>query len=96
MTTLDVVILVSVLPVLPVLIAPWLPWERWVPWAKLPRLILGPYALYVAFASVYFGFPRWMGVALSVIGVVLIVIAIVERRRRNLVDESLTTGSAQH
>jgi hypothetical protein len=82
MKTLDVLILILALPALAVLVTVWLPWERWIPWARLPRLILGPYVLYVAFVAWHFRLPGWLAASLFLLGLGIIVIGIVERVKK--------------
>jgi hypothetical protein len=54
MSALDWLILAPAIPVMPVFVMWWLPWEKWIPWAKLPKAIVGPYALYLFFVGVPF------------------------------------------
>jgi hypothetical protein len=54
MSALDWLILAPAIPVIPVFVMWWLPWEKWIPWAKLPKAIVGPYALYLFFVGVPF------------------------------------------
>jgi hypothetical protein len=78
MTTVDVLIAIPVIPLVPIFITWWLPWERWIPWGKLPKLALGPYILYAAFAAWYFHASGWFVLIVIVGGVVLTVMGAVE------------------
>ena len=71
MTTVDVLIAIPVIPLVPMFITWWLPWERWIPWGKLPKLVLGPYVLYAAFAAWHFHASAWFVLIVIVAGVVL-------------------------
>jgi hypothetical protein len=73
MTTLDVLIAIPVIPLVPMFITWWLPWERWIPWGKVPKLLSGPYLLYVAFAAWHFHAHDWFVLILIVVGVILTV-----------------------
>jgi hypothetical protein len=68
MTPLDIVILVPLIPVLPFLITWWLPWERWTGWSKLPKLVVGPYLLYCAFAAWHFHMHWWVVLIVAICG----------------------------
>src|ERR1700751_3128475 len=78
MTTVDVLIAIPVIPLVPIFITWWLPWERWIPWGKLPKLALGPYILYAAFAAWYFHASGWFVLIVIVGGVVVTVMGAVE------------------
>jgi hypothetical protein len=52
-SVVDVLIAIPVLPLLPVVATWFLPWEDWIP-KKVPKVVLGPYLLYAAFASWHF------------------------------------------
>lgn len=78
MTTVDVLIAIPVIPLVPVFITWWLPWERWIPWGQLPKLILGPYLLYAAFAAWHFHFSEWLVLTVIVAGVILTIMGAVE------------------
>jgi hypothetical protein len=78
MTTVDVLIAIPVIPLVPIFITWWLPWERWIPWGKLPKLVLGPYVLYVGFAAWHFHFNNWFVLIVIAAGVTLTVIGAVE------------------
>ena len=71
MTTVDLLIAIQVIPLIPIFITWWLPWERWIPWGKLPKLALGPYALYAAFAAWHFHTGSWFVMLLVVVGGIL-------------------------
>jgi len=78
MTTVDVLIAIPVIPLVPMFITWWLPWERWIPWGKLPKLVLGPYVLYAAFAAWHFHASAWFVLIVIVAGVVLTITGAVE------------------
>lgn len=82
MTPLDILIAAPAIPVVPVAISWWLPWDRWIPWGKLPKIILGPYALYLAFAAWHFHFAAWSVLLIVIAGVVLTVMGAVENNRK--------------
>lgn len=84
MTTLDVLIAIPLVPLAPVFITWWLPWERWIPWGKLPKLALGPYALYAGFAAWHFHASAWLVLLVVVVGVILTVMGAVEKPRATL------------
>ena len=83
MSAIDWLILAPAVPAIPMFITWWLPWERWIPWAKLPKSIVGPYALYLFFVAFHFDdshrlwwlYYGWLGIA----GVVVSVMAVVEK-----------------
>ena len=79
---LDTLVLMPVIPVVPILVTWWLPWERWVPWRKIPKAILGPYVLYIAYAAWYFDFDPWIVAMPAVWGLVLSVMAVVQAFRK--------------
>jgi hypothetical protein len=56
----------------------WLPWERWIPWGKLPKIVLGPYVLYAAFAAWHFHADGWFVLIVIVAGVILTIAGAVE------------------
>jgi hypothetical protein len=78
MTTLDVLIAIPVVPLIAILITWWLPWERWIPWGKLPKIILGPYVLYAAFAAWHFHPDDWFVGITIVAGIILTIMGAVE------------------
>jgi hypothetical protein len=78
MTTLDVLILIPLIPAIPVFITWWLPWEQWIP-ARLPKLVLGPYLLYVAFGIWHFGLGSWVAAIFLLFGIGLTAFAVLER-----------------
>jgi hypothetical protein len=86
MSTLDVLILVPAIPALLFCITWALPWERWIPWKKIPKLLLGPYALYLSFVAWHFWELDhwWVFVLLLIVGVVLCVLGIVEKVKKGL------------
>jgi hypothetical protein len=77
-TFIDVLIAIPVLPLLPVLATWFLPWEDWLP-KKIPTAVLGPYFLYAAFAAWHFKFGFWFVLAGVVLGIVVSILAIVEK-----------------
>jgi hypothetical protein len=79
MSGLDVLIVAPVVPLAPLLITWWLPWERWIPWGKLPKAVLGPYLLYVAFAAWHFAFGWFVVLVTVVAGTVLSIMAFLEK-----------------
>lgn len=79
MTTIDVLIAIPVIPYLLMSITWWLPWERWIPWGKLPKLGLGLYALYAAFAAWHFHRSHWLVLIATVAGMTLTIIGLVEQ-----------------
>jgi len=84
MTTLDVLIAIPVIPLVPLFITPLLPWERWIPWGKMPKLALGPYTCYAAFAAWHFHFYGWFVVMLIALGVGLTIIGAVEKATHSI------------
>jgi len=68
MTTRDVLIAIPAIPFFALFITWWLPWESWISRSGLPKLILGPYLLYGAFAVWYFHFSPWFVVFVAIIG----------------------------
>jgi hypothetical protein len=87
MTTKDVLIALPLIPLAPLVITWWLPWERWVPWGKLPKIVFGPYTLYTAFATWYFGGQWWLIFALLVAGTLLTVWAAVDEGNNRKADD---------
>ena len=85
MSTLDVVILIPTLPAFPILATIWLPWERWIPWGKIPKTVLGPYLLYLAFAAWHFK-VGWPGGIPLVAGIVVTIWAIHEKVQARRAD----------
>jgi len=83
MSTIDWLILAPAIPAIPIFVAWWLPWERWIPWPRLPKAIIGPYALYLFFVAFHFDdnhrywwlYYGWLAIA----GVVVSVMAVVEK-----------------
>jgi hypothetical protein len=78
MTTVDILIAIPVIPLVPMFITWWLPWENWIPWGKLPKLVLGPYLLYAAFAAWHFHASAWFVLIVVVAGSVLTIMGAVE------------------
>ena len=54
MSTLDWLILAPAIPAVPVFATWYFPWEKWIPWKKLPKAVVGPYALYLFFVAFHF------------------------------------------
>jgi len=79
MTTVDVLIAIPVIPLIPIFITWWLPWERWIPWGKLPKLVLGPYVLYAAFAAWHFHASTWFVLIVIVTGSILTIMGAVQK-----------------
>lgn len=67
----DIAVLIPLVPLSPFAVTWWLPWEKWIPWGKLPKQILGPYLLYVAFAGWYFKMDWWFVGLLLICGAVI-------------------------
>lgn len=65
MTAVDTLVLFPVIPALPIIITWWLPWEMWLR-DKVPKIILGPYLCYLAFAAWYFRLHWWAVLGLAV------------------------------
>ncbi len=82
MSTSDVLILIPLVPLVPLFITWYLPWERWL-LDEIPKSLLGPYLLYAAFAAWHFKLARWMVVVLALVGIVLSVIAVVEKTKKS-------------
>ena len=84
MTAIDCLILAPAIPVIPIFVT--LPWERWIPWAKLPKAVVGPYALYLFFVAFHFDdndrywwlYYGWLAIA----GVVVSILAVAEKIKR--------------
>jgi hypothetical protein len=92
MSTLDWLIVAPAIPVAPIFVTWRLPWERWIPWGKLPKAALGPYALYLFFVACHFDehFKHWWAyVWLAIAGVVVSVMAFVERVKGKAETEKL-------
>jgi hypothetical protein len=68
MSGLDILIVMPLLPLAPVVATWWLPWERWIPSWGVPKVVLGPYLLYAAFASWHFGLAWWATLILAAWG----------------------------
>ena len=82
MTTLDILIAIPAIPVVPILATWWLPWERWIPDAKLPKIPLGAYLLYLCFAAWHFDFKWWMVMLIFTGGGVLLLMGLEEKYRK--------------
>ena len=87
MKTLDVLVFIPLIPALPVIVTWYLPWETWIP-KKLPKSIIGPYLLYCAFASWYFTMPWWFIALVSVYGIVVCVVAVVDSKKDDSANAS--------
>lgn len=75
--TLDLLVLIPVLPLLPVVATWFLPWERWIP-KVIPKIVIGPYLFYCAFAAWYFKEGWWFVGLLMIGGIVVSIMAIRE------------------
>ena len=86
MTALDWLILAPAIPALPIFATWWLPWEKWIPWAKLPKAVVGPYALYLFFVAFHFDKSHrywWLFYGWSaVVGLVVSALAVVEKVKK--------------
>ena len=80
MSTIDVLILLSLIPLGPVLVTWWLPWERWF-FKNLPQKILGPYLLYATFGAWHFKWELWLPYLVGVVGAGYCVAALVKKTR---------------
>lgn len=84
MTVPDIIILIPVLPVLLVLVICWvtpgLVLEEWL-CEKVPKIVSGPYILYLSFAAWHFHFSRWIVISLSVIGGALLAVSFLKKAR---------------
>ena len=78
MSNLDWLIVAPAIPVAPIFVTWWLPWERWIPWGRLPKAVLGPYALYLFFVGYHFDHLEhwWAYIWLAIAGVILTVMAL--------------------
>ena len=81
MSGLDWVILAPAIPAIPFLITWWLPWEKWIPWRKIPKVLFGPYVLYLSFVMWHFDPQKswWAWGLFALIGTVISVMAIIEK-----------------
>ena len=82
MSTIDWVTIAPAIPAIPVFVTWYLPWERWIPWRKLPKAVVGPYALYLFFVAFHFDNHRygWLYYGwLAIAGVVVSIMAVVEK-----------------
>ena len=77
-------ILAPAIPAIPLAITWPLPWERWVPWDKIPKVLLGPYALYLSFVIWHFDPKKswWAWGTWAMIGTVISVLAVIEKVKR--------------
>ena len=86
MSATDWLILAPAIPAIPIFVTWWLPWEMWIPWAKLPKAVVGPYALYLFFVAFHFDdnhrywwlYYGWLAIA----GVVVSIWAVTEKVKR--------------
>lgn len=90
MSALDWAILTPAIPAIPLFITWWLPWEKWIPWEKIPKAFLGPYALYLSFVIWHFDPKKrwWAFGTWAVIGVLISVLAIIQKVKRKPTAES--------
>jgi hypothetical protein len=75
MSNVDVLLLIPLIPALPVVVTWWLPWEVWLP-KRVPKLLLGLYLLYAAFAALHFKLPWWCVLASAGYGTVALISSI--------------------
>ena len=83
MSAVDWLILAPAIPALPIFATCWLPWERWIPWSRLPKIVVGPYALYLFFVAFHFDdnhrywwlYYGWLAIA----GGVMSTMAVIEK-----------------
>jgi hypothetical protein len=78
MSNLDVLLLIPLIPALPVVVTWWLPWEVWLP-KRIPKLFLGLYLLYAAFAAWHFKLPWWWVLILAGCGTVALITSFQEK-----------------
>jgi len=88
MSSVDFLILISLIPVAPVFVTWWLPWERWLPRA-LPKAFLGSYVLYAAFAAWHFRLLWWVVLLLALYGAIVLALGLREKLNT---DDSPRTG----
>ena len=72
---------VSLIPLLPVAVTWFLPWEDWIP-RRVPKAVLGPYLMYVAFATWHLKFGWFVPLLALIGGIVLSALALEERFNR--------------
>jgi hypothetical protein len=78
-STADILIGIPVVPLLPVIATWWfLPWDEWIP-KKVPKVILGPYILYAAFAAWHFKFGSFFVFIIVALGVGVTVAALIDK-----------------
>jgi hypothetical protein len=81
MSVLDVIVLIPVLPVVRVL-ANWaFSSKPWNPLIKVPKIVVGPYVLYLSFVAWYGDFHWWF-VLLLASGATLLLMGVEERTRK--------------
>jgi hypothetical protein len=78
MSNVDVLILIPLIPAAPVLVTWWLPWEVWLP-KRIPKLFLGLYLLYAAFAAWHFKLPWWCVLVAAGYGTVALIASFYEK-----------------
>ena len=76
-SVIDVLIFAPLILLIPIVATWWLPWERWLP-AKVPKALLGPYLLYVAFAIWHFKLAWWAVLSVALMGTVFSILALIE------------------
>ena len=88
MSNLDWLIVAPAIPVAPIFVTWWLPWEKWIPWGRLPKAVLGPYALYLFFVGYHFDhLEHWWGyIWLAIAGVIVTVMAVRESIKKAAPD----------
>ena len=87
MSTIDMLVFVPLIPVLPLIVLWFLPWEGWI-WKHIPKMILGPYALYCAFGAWYFKLPWWCVVIPAVLGIGITIFAVAKSRQSGELSSS--------
>ena len=78
MSRTDMLVLIPIIPLFPVIATWFLPWEEWLP-RRIPKLILGPYLLYAAFAAWYLRFGDLTVILVLGIAVVTTIAGIFEK-----------------
>lgn len=77
-STVDVLILIPLIPLVPAVATWFLPWESWIP-KKVPKYVLGPYLLYVAFAAWHFKWDEFIVMLWAIGGLALVVSAVLDK-----------------
>jgi len=79
--TTDMAVAIPLMPLLFMVMFDFLP-AQWVPWRRVPKLLLGPYLLYAAFALWYLKEPLWAAALLLIMGFAISTWGIVQLRNR--------------